>query len=625
MARRLRWTAILSLLLLCAAFAPAAHASEPPHPVTIKVDGRTIPFPDAQPLFANDRILVPVRFVSEALGATVGWDPVQRTATIQKGARFIRLSPSAACDLDACNGAALTENLSRLACLAPDCTDGFLLDVAPRILQDRTYVPLRFVAEALGADVSWFKETWTAELRSGQGSGFSTTRAQLNGLPSVGTISTPATLTVSGVSGSLVQFWAIDPGTRQGYLLGASADVGAPLKINGYAVPAAGRYLVVAGVWIGDRWSYSYPRLVNFAPTGDPWAGDKRTWLSGYPEDLTYRHRINVDALANFERGPVTWLLDNQAQPEHGLTFDRTFTPADQGSHTLRAIVPPTDGSPALNTDEIHFNVDVTSIYVSGLAHDQVITDSALLSVGKPGFTQIEYRVETPDGRIVYRDTTGYDQTLTLRAETIGQGLFQLVATGRRADGSGEAAAPIPFYSWPNGHPQGPPPATPDQQQAFLHEYLPVAMDVYARTGLSPSLQVAQAIHESGWGLGELTDFQSGQRSYNLFGIKAVRAEDPSVRDITREVVDTRSFYYLHRFLRWDSPAAAWQGRAEYLLGSRAFGTIGLFRSNPDAGLALLTTFGYATDPDYGRLVQALLNQTLPDGRTLRSLDRIQF
>ena len=46
-------------------------------------------------------------------------------------------------------------------------TIGVILEkygVAPEIINDRTYVPIRFVAEELGADVQWNEETKTVTI-----------------------------------------------------------------------------------------------------------------------------------------------------------------------------------------------------------------------------------------------------------------------------------------------------------------------------------------------------------------------------------------------------------------------------------------------------------------------------
>lgn len=49
--------------------------------IKLVVNGREIS-PDVPPIIANDRVLVPVRWVSEALGALVNWDSATRTVTV---------------------------------------------------------------------------------------------------------------------------------------------------------------------------------------------------------------------------------------------------------------------------------------------------------------------------------------------------------------------------------------------------------------------------------------------------------------------------------------------------------------------------------------------------------------
>ncbi|HLO02247.1 MAG TPA: stalk domain-containing protein [Symbiobacteriaceae bacterium] len=633
---RNRFLALLATLLLLLPLAPVTRADEATHPVSIRVDGRPVTFPDAQPLMSNSRILVPVRFVSEALGAQVGWDDQARTATITQGARYVRLYPTEACGLTDCNGPTLAEQQNRLACLRADCTEAMLIDVAPRIVGSRTYVPLRFVAEALGAKVDWDGER-TVDLTSGQGAGFSTATVQITGLPANGQIDAPTPLSIVRTdpatgrsipheSDSLVQLFAIDPATRQGYLLGAASSTATPLTINSHAVPP-GRYLVAAGLWTVDRWLYSLPQLITFTGTGTPWSGDRTAWLSGYPDSLIYRYEMEVSALAYFPRSQVRWLYDGVPQAQHDLTFRRTFTPADNGAHTLKARLTPADGGPVVETDQIRFQVDASPIQLAAPGRDQVIT--AVLPVGvttSEAFAQVEYRVLNERGTVVARQRQPIDQSFQLDPAVIGEGAFTLAATGYRADGSTAAAAVLPFYAWPGGEPVLAPTATPAQQQAFLNLYEPIAMAIYAQTGLSPSLQLAQAIHESGWGMAEATDLQTGARSFNLFGLKAIGA-DPYVRQVTMEVEGGQQTFFLQRFKRFADAPQAWQARAQYLLGSRPFAPISMVRSNPDAVLAVLVESGYATDPAYATRLRALLDQRglLPSGQSLRSLDRIQF
>lgn len=57
---------------------------EPTPPTRITVNGQVVPL-DQRPIFANATVLVPVRFVMEGLGASVDWEPETRTVTARRG------------------------------------------------------------------------------------------------------------------------------------------------------------------------------------------------------------------------------------------------------------------------------------------------------------------------------------------------------------------------------------------------------------------------------------------------------------------------------------------------------------------------------------------------------------
>ena len=90
---------------------------------------------DVAPIIANNRTMLPVRFVAEALGAAVGWNAEERKATISKGGVVIELV------LDSTTA---TVNGQPVA-----------LDSPAFVQNNRTYMPVRFIAETLGAKVEW--------------------------------------------------------------------------------------------------------------------------------------------------------------------------------------------------------------------------------------------------------------------------------------------------------------------------------------------------------------------------------------------------------------------------------------------------------------------------------------
>lgn len=94
----------------------------------------------AQPvLLKSGTVMVPLRFISEALGATVDWLPAMRIITLKRGETSIQLQIGSKTGLIDLRPMSLLE--------------------APIIVGDRTLVPLRFISEAFGADVAWDQQT----------------------------------------------------------------------------------------------------------------------------------------------------------------------------------------------------------------------------------------------------------------------------------------------------------------------------------------------------------------------------------------------------------------------------------------------------------------------------------
>jgi photosystem II stability/assembly factor-like uncharacterized protein len=101
---------------------------------------------DAAPVLgAGNRTLVPVRAVAEAMGGTVDWNATTRTASVTVGSNTLELT--------------LGKNTALFnGTVTPIDTDPKVL---PLIINGRTMLPLRFVVESLGAQVSYDQATKT--------------------------------------------------------------------------------------------------------------------------------------------------------------------------------------------------------------------------------------------------------------------------------------------------------------------------------------------------------------------------------------------------------------------------------------------------------------------------------
>jgi hypothetical protein len=102
--------------------------------INVTLNGRTLRFGYARPQIVGGRILVPMRAIFEALGATVNFDPNQSVITARRNRQEVQMRIG-----------------SREAFI-----DGrsIMLDVPARTIAGSTMVPLRFASEAFGITVS---------------------------------------------------------------------------------------------------------------------------------------------------------------------------------------------------------------------------------------------------------------------------------------------------------------------------------------------------------------------------------------------------------------------------------------------------------------------------------------
>lgn len=107
------------------------------------IDGKTVSN-DVAPKIVNDRTMLPIRFIAEALGAKVDW--IEESQTVKITSDGIEISLVIGEDFATVNGEKID------------------LDSPSFIENDRTYLPIRFVSEKLGADVKWDDATQTVNI-----------------------------------------------------------------------------------------------------------------------------------------------------------------------------------------------------------------------------------------------------------------------------------------------------------------------------------------------------------------------------------------------------------------------------------------------------------------------------
>lgn len=104
----------------------------------VNVDNEAVIY-DAAPVIRNDRTLVPIRIITEALGGKVDWNGATKEVTLSINDKEIKMT--------------IGKTLEKYG-------------VAPVIIDGRTFVPVRFVADELGAEVAWDEVTKTVTIKT---------------------------------------------------------------------------------------------------------------------------------------------------------------------------------------------------------------------------------------------------------------------------------------------------------------------------------------------------------------------------------------------------------------------------------------------------------------------------
>ncbi len=120
-----------NLILASLAVAAAAHGQN----IGVTVDGTPVRFNDAHPVMVGNSVLVPLRGVFEEMGAEVRWNQRRQEVVAVKGDKTIRL--------------VIGERFADVGGRSVQLT------VPAQNRNGSTLVPLRFLSEALGAQVRW--------------------------------------------------------------------------------------------------------------------------------------------------------------------------------------------------------------------------------------------------------------------------------------------------------------------------------------------------------------------------------------------------------------------------------------------------------------------------------------
>ena len=115
--------------------------------IQVRVDGQILDF-DVPPQLIDGRTMVPLRVIFQTLGATVSWN--EETSTIMAYSEGYSVTAKIGSNVMEVNG------------------ELKIMDVPPMIVDSRTLVPVRFVAETFDCNVSWDADKKTVNITSSE-------------------------------------------------------------------------------------------------------------------------------------------------------------------------------------------------------------------------------------------------------------------------------------------------------------------------------------------------------------------------------------------------------------------------------------------------------------------------
>lgn len=126
---------LLATVVLSSILSLPAFAAEQPKSITVLIDQQKLALNNIAPINDQGSIIVPLRAIFEKLGLEVTWDAKTGSITGSKQGLVVKLQVG-------------SKKASINGTVKP-------LTAAPKVINNVTYVPLRFVGEATGNEVSW--------------------------------------------------------------------------------------------------------------------------------------------------------------------------------------------------------------------------------------------------------------------------------------------------------------------------------------------------------------------------------------------------------------------------------------------------------------------------------------
>ncbi len=312
---------IITTLMIFVLF--LSHESTAAMPMRLVVNGRDITT-KAAPVLENNRTMVPLRFIAEELGAVVKWDEVNRVVTATRDGKTITLAIGSKVILSENNRKSVTS------------------DVAPFIIEGRTYVPLRVISNAFEIGIDWNNMSRTAYVDSSR-------KSAMEPFYSLKILSPLASSKITGTTsisigidskdvakGSQLRALILDSYTRKGFVVALAPANSKQIvytpkpEDNGEKILAVALYDSNGNLISAD----SVPVIVEVQP---------QVALRGITDGMTITGALNITPEFNFSPFKVTYSVKNNVtgtiklyedlDPYGAFTWNPTFE--QRGDYTI--------------------------------------------------------------------------------------------------------------------------------------------------------------------------------------------------------------------------------------------------------------------------------------------------
>jgi len=345
---------------------PRAYADGP---IGIMIDGKRVTS-DPESFIKNDRTFVPIRIIAEELDAEVSWDNEKRTVHISKDDMQVSL----VIDSHLIEYTIDNETIYNLS------------DVAPLIQEDRTFVPIRLVSNALGVGIDWDNDKRAVVINSKEKSSvepfFDVNISSVKSGQVITGTSNLSITTKSEIKGAAeIKYLLLNPDTKKGFIIAKGTNLTGSYKW----VPSmedSGSKVLVAAIYdkngkflAGD----SIPVKVNIIPD---------IKLKGLTEgQLVTTDSVPLTAELNFAALYVKYEIINPDTGAYYISSEQdplgsfTMVPEmeDNGNMSLRVIAYDTKGNPYYGP-YTKVKVEANRIFsLGGVSQNQTIDGSVTL------------------------------------------------------------------------------------------------------------------------------------------------------------------------------------------------------------------------------------------------------